>query len=163
MATVHMMVGIPGSGKSTYSKNVLSKEIGCRIVTSDGVRMEHPDWDETLVWPEVYRRVAEELSAGRDVIYDATSPTPKVRARFFTRLNELIPDVSFEVGVYYFPTPAEICYKRIEKRNQVPGEHFFPLDQVESYASTIVVPTLEEGFTFVKKIITYENEAINQL
>ena len=155
MVTVHMLVGIPGSGKSTYAKNVLVKEFNCKIVTSDGVRMEHPDWGEELVWPEVYRLLAEEISNGRDVIYDATSPTPKVRARFFEKLNERIPNTKFHVGAYYFPTPADICYQRIEKRNLIPGEHFFPLDKVESYATTIVKPTVEEGFEFVKEVITY--------
>ncbi len=158
MVTVHMMVGIPGSGKSTYSQNILAKELNCRIVSSDAIRMEHPEWDETLVWPEVYRRLAEDIMLGKDVIYDATSPTPKVRARFFEKIKELIPDAKFCVGAYFFPTPASICYQRIEKRNQVPGEHFFPLEKVESYASTIVKPELEEGFAFVKEIITYEQE-----
>ena len=76
MVTVHMLVGIPGSGKSTYSNNVLAKEFNCRIVTTDGIRMEHPDWPESQVWPEVYRRIAEDITNGKDVIYDATSPTP---------------------------------------------------------------------------------------
>lgn len=155
MVTVHMMVGIPGSGKSTYSQNVLAKELKCRIVTSDGIRQEHPDWDESLVWPEVYRRIAEDIKNNKDVIYDATSPTPKVRNRFFEKLNELIPNVKFHVGAYFFPTPANICYQRIEKRNQIPGEHFFPLDKVESYATTIVKPTIDEGFVFIKEIITF--------
>ena len=154
MATVHMLVGIPGSGKSTFAQG-LSKELSCSIVTTDGIRMEHPDWEERLVWPEVYRRLAVEILAGRDVIYDATSVTPNVRNRFFTRLYEQVEKGSFDVGAYFFPTPAEVCYKRIEKRNQDPNEHFFPLDKVESYASTMIPPTVEEGFVFVKEIITF--------
>lgn len=155
MVTVHMLVGIPGSGKSTYSHNVLAKEFNCRIVTTDGIRMEHPDWEESQVWPEVYRRIAEDIVNGRDVIYDATSPTPKVRARFFERIKELIPDAEFRVGAYFFPTPTNICYQRIEKRNQVPGEHYFPLDKLEGYATTISRPSTDEGFAFVKDVITY--------
>lgn len=155
MVTVHMLVGIPGSGKSTYSNNVLAKEFNCRIVTADGIRMEHPDWPESQVWPEVYRRIAEDITNGKDVIYDATSPTPKVRARFFQRIKELIPDATFRVIAYFFPTPTNICYQRIEKRNQVPGEHYFPLDQLEGYATTITRPSVDEGFDCVKDVITY--------
>ncbi len=157
MVTIHMLVGIPGSGKSTYAKNVLVKEHNYPIISSDAVRQAHPDWDETLVWPEVYRLLAEAIKKGQDAIYDATSPTPKVRARFFERLQENVGDTPFQVGAYYFPTPMEVCYERIQKRNNMPGELFFPLEVLESYATTIVEPTKEEGFAFVKVIKTYEN------
>ena len=38
MATVHMMVGIPGSGKSYYS-NYLNKLYGYHIISTDRVRI----------------------------------------------------------------------------------------------------------------------------
>ncbi|CDD92892.1 metal dependent phosphohydrolase [Coprobacillus sp. CAG:826] len=156
MVTIHMLVGIPGSGKSTYAKNVLAKEHHYPIISSDKVRQMHPDWDESLVWPEVYRLLAEAIKNGQDAIYDATSVTPKVRARFFQRLKENVPDIPFKVGAYYFPTPAEVCYARIEKRNEMLGELFFPLDKLEGYAATQIAPTVDEGFEFVKIIKNYE-------
>lgn len=156
MSTVFMLVGIPGSGKSTYAKANLVPQYHCSIVSSDAVRQQHPDWDETLVWPEVYRLLADAILHQQDVIYDATSVTPKVRARFFERLKALLPQTPFTVGVYFFPTPWQICYQRIEKRNQQPGELFFPLEKVESYASTLIAPTLEEGFSFIHVIKSYE-------
>lgn len=155
MSTVHVMVGIPGSGKSTYSHTVLQVELKCSIVTSDGIRQEHPDWDEPTVWKEVYQRIANELANNHDVIFDATSCTPRVRARLFENLNILIPNIQYKVGAYYFPTPADICYDRIERRNQIVGEHFFPLDALEKYAKTIVEPSIEEGYDFIKTIIAY--------
>lgn len=155
MSTVHVMVGIPGSGKSTYSNTVLQPKLQCLIVTSDGIRQEHPDWDEPSVWAEVYRRIANELANNRDVIFDATSCTPRVRARLFERINELIPNVSYKAGAYYFPTPSDICFARIEKRNQVVGEHFFPLDALQRYADTISEPTTDEGYDFIETIICY--------
>lgn len=158
MSTIYMLVGIPGSGKSTYAKNHLVPQYHCSIVSSDVVRQLHPDWEESLVWPEVYRLLAEAILHHQDVIYDATSVTPKVRARFFERLKSLLPSqTSFRVEVYFFPTPWQICYQRIEKRNQQPGELFFPLEKVESYGSTLIAPTLEEGFSFIHTIKTYED------
>ena len=88
MALVHMMVGIPGSGKSTYS-NKLHKEFGYPIVSTDVVRTLHPDWEESLIWPEVYRLCAEYLSNNQDIIYDATNITPKVRNRFCEEVNKI--------------------------------------------------------------------------
>lgn len=154
MATVFMMVGIPGSGKSTFSKK-FAKENNLDIISSDEVRNMHPDWEEPLIFPEVYRLIAEHLKNNQDVIYDATSPTPNVRHRLFDKLEPY--NVTFDVGVYYFDTPYEVCYKRIEKRNNMPGERFFPLEKLKGFSDTIVEPTVSEGFKFVKKF-TYQED-----
>lgn len=149
MSTVFMLVGIPGSGKSYYSKQ-LKSEKNCPIISTDEVRNMHPDWKEELIWPEVYRLCAEYLKNGIDIIYDATNITPSVRQRFKDKLAPY--NVEYDIGVYYFPTDWKVCYKRIEKRNNIPGERFFPLDRVESYANSIIPPSVDEGFKFVKII-----------
>ena len=58
MAKVHLMIGIQGSGKSTFS-NQLSKKENIMIVSTDRVRQANPDWPEENIWPEVYRLCAE--------------------------------------------------------------------------------------------------------
>ena len=60
MKTVHMMIGIPGSGKSTYALE-LSKKLNYKIISTDVVRMENPGIKEEDVWPRVYWMIAEEL------------------------------------------------------------------------------------------------------
>ena len=75
MAVLHLMVGIQGSGKSTFSKS-LSKKLNCKIISSDEVRKMNPNLDEKKVFPEVYRLCAGELKNGNDVIFDATNITP---------------------------------------------------------------------------------------
>lgn len=151
-----MLVGIPGSGKTTYGRT-LKEELKCLMISSDEVRNLHPTWDEVLIFPEVYRLIAIELEQGHDVIFDATNVTPKVRARLKEKLEPY--HVDYKVGCYYFPTPWKECYKRIEKRNTIEGERFFPLDAVEGYATTIVAPTKDEGFIFVKTIDMNKNES----
>ena len=144
MATIHVLVGIPGSGKSTYAKS-LEKQKGYIIVSSDTVRNLHPDWEESLIFPEVYRLCSEYLKNGQDIIYDATNITPKVRKRTFDSLDQF--GVTYEKIAYYFDTPVEVCLKRVEKRNQDPNELFLPLEVIESYGNNIIVPTNEEGFS----------------
>ena len=61
---VHMMVGIQGSGKSTFS-SILANEINAKIVSTDSVRMANPGIKEDLVWPYVYKLVAECIKIGR--------------------------------------------------------------------------------------------------
>lgn len=143
MATVHVMVGIPGSGKSTFSKE-FSKANNIMIVSSDTVRNLHPDWEEKLIFPEVYRLVAEELKQNHDVILDATNVTKKVRVRIKEKLAPY--EVEYDMEAYYFPIAYNVCYERVEKRNQDKNERYFPLDVLKSYYDTIEIPCFSEGF-----------------
>ncbi|NLB11506.1 ATP-binding protein [bacterium] len=149
LPTVYMLVGIPGSGKTSYAQK-LAKEKVCPIISTDAIRNLHPDWDETLIWPETYRICAEILSRGEDLIFDATNTTPNVRKRFKEKLEPY--KLSYQIAAYFFPTPWEICYERIEKRNKMAGERYFPLDKVKSYADTIIAPSLDEGFIYIEEI-----------
>ena len=60
MAKLIMMVGIPGSGKTTYSKD-LSKEYNAKVISSDKVRQTIVGIKENDVFPTVFRLCIEEL------------------------------------------------------------------------------------------------------
>ena len=143
MARVHMMIGIPGSGKSYYS-NLLNKEKGYPIISTDAVRMAHPDWEESLIWPEVYRLCAWHLENGEDVIFDATNITPKVRNRFKDEVDKHF--TNYERIAYYFDVDPSVCVERVKIRNTLPNNLFLPPEVITSYGERIVKPTVEEGF-----------------
>ena len=48
MAKVHLMIGIQGSGKSTFS-NQLSEKENIMIVSTDRVRQANPGWSEDKI------------------------------------------------------------------------------------------------------------------
>ena len=146
---IHLLVGIPGSGKTTFSQ-ALAKTLDCPIVSSDEVRNLHPDWSEELIWPEIYRLISESLKAGQDLIFDATNITPKVRQRFKDNVEKY--GVHLEAGAYFFETPLDECIRRVTIRNTLPNERFLPLEIISSYYSSQVKPQLSEGFAFVKTI-----------
>ena len=152
MAILHLMVGIQGSGKSTYSKK-LRDEFGYKIISSDEVRIMHPDWEESKIFPEVYRLCAMELKEGNDVIFDATNITPKVRARNINLIREIYSD--FEVYAYFINTNKELCKERVLKRNNMEGELFLPIEVIDSYYNNLVPPSLEEG---INKVIVINND-----
>ena len=152
MAILHLMVGIQGSGKSTYSKK-LRDEFGYKIISSDEVRKMHPDWEEVRIFPEVYRLCAIELKEGKDVIFDATNITPKVRSKNINLIKELYSD--FEVYAYFINTNKEVCKERVLKRNNMKGELFLPIEVIDSYYNNLVPPSLEEG---INKVIIINND-----
>lgn len=149
MAKLIMMIGIPGSGKTTYSKD-LSKEYNAKVISSDKVRQTYVGIKENDVFPTVFRLCIEELKENRNVILDATHITPKVRKRTFDALDEF--NVPYEKVAVYVDTPVDVCVRRVEKRNQDPNELFLPLEVIASYGSNIVPPSLSEGFIDIKVI-----------
>ena len=154
MACVHMLIGIPGSGKSTYCNNVLIKKYPKAVfIASDIVRNNNPTMKEEQIWPEIYRLCSEALNNNLDIIYDATNITPNVRNRFFNKLHELGVS-NFEKMAYFFVTDPEKCMERVERRNQMPNERYLPVDVIKGYGEKIIAPTIEEGF---KEIIVIDN------
>lgn len=149
MNTIHLMVGIQGSGKSTLSKK-LSQELEIIISSTDEVRKQNVGIKEELVWPLAYEMCANELKKGKDVIFDATSITPKVRARLINNIKEYYD--SFEVGCYFFQVNPEICKQRVSVRNTIEGELYLPVEVIDSYHERLVKPTLDEGFKFIKVV-----------
>lgn len=149
MAKIIMLIGIPGSGKTTYSVG-LSEEYNAKVISSDKVRQTYVGIDEKEVFPMVYKLSIEELKEGRNVILDATHITPKVRKRSFDALDEY--GIPYEKIAIYIDTPVEVCVKRVEKRNQDPNELFLPLEVIESYGKNIIPPTKEEGFEEIRII-----------
>lgn len=149
MNIIHLMVGIQGSGKSTFS-NKLSKELNIKIVSTDMVRQTVENIKEEDVWPTVYKMCAEELKNGKDVIFDATSITPKVRNRLIDNVKNYYEN--FEVGCYFFDVDPLICKKRVELRNQDKNELYLPVEVIDSYHERLIKPTIFEGFVFVKTI-----------
>ena len=144
-----MMIGIPGSGKTTYSKD-LSKEYNAKVISSDKVRQTYVGIKENDVFPTVFKLCIEELKENRNVILDATHITPKVRKRTFDALDEF--NVPYEKVAVYVDTPVDVCVRRVEKRNQDPNELFLPLEVIASYGNNIISPSLSEGFIDIKVI-----------
>ncbi len=154
MATIHLLIGIPGCGKSTFAEKY-SKKSNIEIVSTDAIRMANPGILEEEVWPRVYFRIGELLNNNLDVIYDATNITPKVRKRLVDNVS--VHCDKFEVVAYYFNVDWRICHDRVKERNNDPNEHYLPVEVVESYGQKIVEPSLEEGFTEIKYIDSIGN------
>ena len=108
---LYFMVGIPGSGKSTYAKE-LSKHAGAVIFSSDVIREEiGADGGDVSKHSEVFKilhnRIYESLLNGNDCIYDATNINRKKREAFLKELNSKVSGVTKICIV--MATPVDYC------------------------------------------------------
>lgn len=144
---IHMLIGIQGSGKTTFA-NQLKKELNCEVISTDLVRKQGVKEED--VWKVVYQKCADALNNNIDAIYDATNITPKVRKRLFDEVEKL--GATPKVGAYYFITDVKVCYERVKLRNEDKDELYLPLEVVFSYNEKLIEPSFEENFEFIKKV-----------
>ena len=134
MNTLYTMVGLPASGKSTYTE--AHKE--CIVISTDAIREELLGSAENQergaeVFAEAHRRVAQALAEGHDVIIDATNVTRKARKQW-------IAHKARHVAVYV-ATDKEECKRRNAQR-----QRHVPTDVIDRMSQRLTIPTEDEGF-----------------
>jgi len=93
-ATVYVLIGLPGSGKSTWSKNKMADDPGCLIVNRDALRtMIKGEYCFNPMYESTIRQSALSLMElfiddGWDVIMDETHVTRKSRDEVFSRVGD---------------------------------------------------------------------------
>lgn len=117
--TFIMMVGLPYSGKSYYAEK-LSKEYGAVVYSSDAIRAEilgdvQDQNNNGKVFEVLHRRVYDDLSNGKSVIYDATNINYKRRMDTIQRLKR----IPCEKVCYLMATPFSECVERSKYRDRV--------------------------------------------
>ena len=120
--TAFVMVGAPGSGKSTYAKKLATRE-NAIIISGDDIRAElfgsasiQGNWGE--IWERVEELVAE--GCGRSVILDGTHCRKDYRAEAVTLLRSYGYDC---IHAIVLETSLPVCLERNASRNRKVPEH----------------------------------------
>ena len=150
MATLHVMVGLPCSGKTTYARQ-LAREVNALLLTLDvwhltlfGDDVGHAKHDERharieqLMW-DVAKHV---LALGGDVVLDFGCWARVERAEYRRRAKEV--GASFQL--HYMDVPYAELYRRLAIRNRTPTEGVFviPETEMDRYIAIFQPPTEDE-------------------
>ena len=136
-----VLVGLPGSGKSTYLER-----LGVRALSSDAVRglLADDETDQGIhreVFATLRYLLRRRLALGRPVTYlDATHLTPRER-RPYVKMGQIF---GCSVEAVHFDVPLEVCRERNRRRMRM-----VPEDVLERMAAKLTPPTVEEGFSVV--------------
>lgn len=147
MNKLYVMVGVPGSGKSTWIANQNWKD-DCVIVSTDEFVEDYAK-ECGLTYSEVFdeympravelmvNRVIWARETGKDIIWDQTSTSTHTRAK---KIN-MLPDY-YKIAVVFRKPDDEELKKRLASR---PGK-VVPWSVVEQMWGSWEEPTHEEGF-----------------
>lgn len=162
-----MMIGAPGSGKSTYVSNNLKD--GQIWISRDAIRYsmvkENEDYfskeNEVInTFIQSINKCLSPKSSYTHIIADATHLSPKSRGVVLNQITEHYDEL---IGVY-FDIPLEVVQKRNAQRQ---GRERVPAAIVANMYRSMRIPTRDEGFTSVfiidennktKSIVRYKEE-----
>ena len=141
------MIGVPGSGKSTWIRNQIWA-LGLTVVSTDTfvedyARAQGQTYNQVFrdYMPTAVDLMAQQVvfarEHGHSVIWDQTSTTVASRRKKF----HMLPDYEHVAVVFGTPEPAELA-RRLASR---PGKTI-PDHVMLSMLQNLKEPTLEEGF-----------------
>ena len=157
---LYLMMGVPGSGKSTYVKSML--KYGDIYVSRDEIRYSLlTDKDDYFAKEnEVIRTFIENIDKSLameeycgDVYADATHLSPKSRAQVLNQLKN-----KDKVSVIYLDIPLNIILERNAQRK---GRALVLENVVRRMYNSIILPTKEEGIE--ELIIIDENQNVKEV
>ncbi|AQQ52516.1 AAA family ATPase [Planococcus lenghuensis] len=151
MTNLQMLIGLPGSGKSTYAENFLASNSGWLHISSDRIARSRFGADEEIdyreVFEEMYQQTAAALAAGHHVLYDATNLASTRRRSFLNRIGR--PNAEAVV--------LRTSYSLLKERNRNRDSRERVPDHVlERYIRAFQFPRFNEGFTNARIISSKE-------
>lgn len=147
MASLVLMMGVPGSGKTTYAKKFIGEND--IYVSRDEIRFELVAEDEPYFSKEdeVLKTFISKVDEGitkakRYVVADATHLNAGSRAKLLKNLHNK-PD---NVYVLYVAVPLEVALERNAQRS---GRALVPETSIRNMFQSLSLPKKEEGIDVV--------------
>lgn len=151
MSTLHMMVGLPGSGKTTEAKKLEQEHKALRLTPDEwqyflfGHDIHEPEHDErhTKIEELMWEVAVKVLKSGCDVILDFGFWTKSERDEFRRKARALGSDSK----IHYMNTPNDVIWERLEARNRLAGKNsvfYVGRKEFDEWSGLFEIPTKEE-------------------
>lgn len=149
-----MLVGIPTSGKSTYTKKLKEHYLTDYVVLSTDNYIEEQAKRLGMTYNEIFddtisdatRELELQLNMakdkGKDIIYDQTNLTIKARRNKLRKF----PSFYKRIAVYF-----EVSLEDALERNKHREGKFIPESILKRMHGQFVIPTTDEGWDYVER------------
>jgi predicted kinase len=139
-----LLVGIPGSGKTTYAQKYMTENGNCIHLSSDLIREElygdaSIQGEPHEVFSLMQSRAIAALNEGTSVVYDATNITRKDRSNIIAACPKF---VKIEAHVVW--APIETCIERDASRERTVGQTV-----IDKMLKRFQPPYYDEGFDVI--------------
>ncbi|RLQ91391.1 ATP-binding protein [Planomicrobium sp. Y74] len=158
MAKFTMLIGLPGSGKTIYARNLLQGNEDWVHISSDEItnrsRLPGESVDYQNTFEEMYKQTAFHLKNGTSVIYDATNLASKRRRSILNRIEIFEP----ETEAIVFLTSYPLLKKRNSQRHAV---NRVPDHIIERYIRAFQLPRKDEKLDWIRFLSMSPSKEIN--
>ncbi len=145
---IYVMVGIPGSGKSTWIRR--NRQDSWVVVSPDSILESQYNYEWTPeraaeAWAKSYQQFGHGLLQEHTMVWDATFTSSIMRAAIL----HIAKGAGYRVEAIFCDTPIDICIDRNQKRNREP----VPESTIHRMAQSLQPPTEQEGFDSIQRIL----------
>lgn len=147
-----LLVGIPGSGKTTYAEKYIKEHENTTHISSDQIRAElfgneATQGDNNEVFSLMQARTIDALSDGKSVVYDATNITRKDRSYIIALCPKFV-----KIECHIVWAPISYCIYRDEfMRKRTVGKSV-----IDKMLKRFQAPYYDEGIDEIKIIMSEE-------
>lgn len=154
MPTVHLLCGLPTSGKTQLAKRLeVGKDavrftLDARMLAKTDLSIFEAEYgrlvqqEKELIWEEAQTALAD----GQDVILDWSLWSRAARAAWTTRVTT----AGYHFRLYFLDVPLGALLERLEQRNaaRLDGVHAIPPAELERFSHIFEAPTVTENIPF---------------
>jgi predicted kinase len=153
---IYILIGAPASGKSTWSRSILSKDSSFVVISTDDL-IEQYGAEEGLnyseAWPKyngkatavAKQKFASAVSSNSNIIYDQTNMGKKKRQSILSNVQDY-----YKIAVVFDVDTKEL-FRRNKERAEKTGKNI-PEHVIKDMLGRYEIPTTQEGFDKIIRV-----------